>query len=87
MKQNSLENEILAEKANELSRQINEGIMVALFKINGWITIEYFYKDNPHAVDITHWLIENCQGQWHRLNGYYIFEDRRDAVWFKLRWE
>ena len=84
---NRIQDEIMDIMAKDLAKGIDEDIMLKLLKLNGWITIEYFYKNNPHAVDVTHWLIENCQGQWHRLSSYYVFEDKRDAVWFKLRWE
>jgi len=87
MKHNSLEDEILERKSKDLARGIDEDIMLKLLKLNGWISVKYFYKNNPDAVDITDWLIKNCQGQWHRLSSYYVFEDKRDAVWFRLRWE
>ncbi len=43
-------------------------------------------QDNQHAVDITHWLVKNCTGKYHRNGRHFLFASQSDAVLFKLRW-
>jgi len=43
-------------------------------------------QDNKHAIDITHWLRENCQGAYERNGRDFLFENEKDAIMFILRW-
>ena len=81
-----LEDEIAESIATEIAKEIDDGIMADILVMNGWTSVAFFYKDNYHAVGVTHWLMENCPGKWRRLNSFYVFEDIREAEWFILRW-
>ena len=82
----TLEDEIAESIAKDIAKEIDDGIMVDLLKDIGWTSVEFSYKDNYHAVDVTHWLMENCPGKWRRLSSFYVFEDIKEAEWFILRW-
>jgi len=82
----SLENDIADHLAKQISKEIDDGIMAVMLTETGWTPVQYHFKDNYHANDVTFWLLENCKGKWRRLGSEYLFEDAKEAEWFILRW-
>lgn len=70
----------------EIAKEIDEGIMSNILTETGWTPVEYYFKNNTEAVDINKWLNETCTSDWYRLGSDYVFEDKKDAEWFILRW-
>lgn len=82
----SLEDEIYAAMADEIAREMDEGIMANILVETGWTPVQFHFKDNFQATDIQIWLQNECPGKYRRLGDSYLFEDKKDAEWFILRW-
>jgi len=85
MKQD-VEQEIYDILANEIAREMDEGIISNMLVNSGWIPVGYHFKNNTQAVDINIWLAGTCKGSYRRLGSDYLFENKQDAEWFILRW-
>ena len=82
----TLEEEIAESIAKDMARQIDDDIMSSMLVEIGWIPVEFHFKDNNHSNDVTFWLLEHCKSKWRRIGQTYLFEDRKEAEWFILRW-
>jgi hypothetical protein len=83
----TLEEQMLEKAGNELSREIDREVLWGMLQGIGWTRFMLDrLQDNKHAVDITYWLKENCQGAYERNGRDFIFESEKDAAWFILRW-
>jgi len=87
-KQNTmLEKEIIEAKAKEMQTEIDREVLWGMLQGLGWCRVMIpRFVDNHHAIDITYWLEENCKRAFERNGRDFIFEDSKDANWFKLRW-
>ena len=82
-----MEDELVKTLMAEIQREMDDEIMRRMYLENGWTEIKFQYKNNKHAVDIIDWCVETfTKNQWHRLNGYFVFKNKKDAEWFLLRW-
>jgi len=82
-----LEKEIMEAKANEMQQEIDREVLWGMLTGLGWSRIMIpKIVDNNHAIDITHWLAENCKYAVERNGRDFLFESQKDANWFKLRW-
>lgn len=83
----SLKDDILDDIANQMSQHVDWNIMADMKILTGWTCIKLErYVSNEHAVDISVWIEENCQGRWDYLANKFLFERSEDAVAFSLRW-
>jgi hypothetical protein len=82
----SMDDELVKTLMDQIQKEMDEDIMRKLYIGNGWIPVKFHFKDNFQAVDINNWLAETCQSKYHRLGSDYLFEDKKDAEWFLLRW-
>jgi hypothetical protein len=84
----NMQDQILEELGTQMHSAIDFEILTdVLVKSCGWHRIDLSkLQDNKHAVDITYWLTDNCQGKFHRNGRHFIFEDQGDAVTFTLKW-
>lgn len=82
-----LQERIIAEQGKALAREIDREVLWGFLKEIGWsrVTLSRF-QDNNHAVDITCWLDKNIKNPYERHGADFIFESKRDASWFILRW-
>jgi hypothetical protein len=82
-----LEQEMIEAKAKEMQQEIDKEILWGMLQGIGWTRVMIpRFVDNHHAIDITCWLEENCKHAHERSGRDFIFEDSKDANWFKLRW-
>jgi hypothetical protein len=83
-----LEKKIIEELGTQMQSEMDKEILWGMLKGMGWtrVMIDRF-QDNKHAVDITYWLKENCQGAYERNGRDFIFENDGDAVNFILKWK
>lgn len=83
-----LEEELADILAKEMAREIDEELMSDMMvAAMGWTKVKnHYYYNNRHAVDIANWLEENCQGEYKRMAGSFLFELEKDATMFILRW-
>lgn len=84
----NLEDELAFKMSMQMQKEIDKEILWGMLKELGWtrVIIDRF-QDNKHAVDITYWLSENCEGSYERSGADFIFENDRDAVNFILKWK
>lgn len=84
----NLEDDIAYKMSMQMQKEIDKEILWGMLKELGWtrVMIDRF-QDNKHAVDITYWLSENCEGAYERSGADFIFENDRDAVNFILKWK
>jgi hypothetical protein len=67
----------------EIDREVLWGMLTGM----GWTGVMLSrLQDNRHAIDITYWLEENCQGAYEREGRDFLFEDSKDATMFTLKW-
>jgi len=83
----TLEEELLEKAGNEMAREIDREVLWGMLKGMGWTRVMLTrFVDNNHAIDITHWLENNCKHAFERHGRDFLFESSKDANWFKLRW-
>jgi hypothetical protein len=77
--------EIVNQVADQMSKDIDTLMLMSAL---GWTSVKLNgFRNNKEAVDITLWLEQNCTGEWKNLSTRYIFEKKKDAEWFILRWK
>jgi hypothetical protein len=82
-----LEKEMLEAKAKEMQTEIDREVLWGMLEGMGWSRVMLSkLVDNMHAIDISYWLDANCKNSFERNGRDFIFEDSKDANWFKLRW-
>jgi hypothetical protein len=83
----NIQEEMIEFKAKQLSDEIDREVLWGMLEGIGWHRVMLpRLIDNNHAVDITHWLEENCKKAYERSGRDFLFEDVKDADWFVLRW-
>lgn len=73
--------------AKDMAREIDEGIMSSVLVQTGWTPVQFYFNSNEQAIDINEWLNNTCKDKWRRLGSNYLFEERKHAEWFILRWQ
>jgi len=83
----TLEEEILNKAGKAMANDIDREVLWGMLQGMGWHRVMLpRLIDNYHAIDITYWLEENCKRAFERNGRDFLFEDSKDANWFKLRW-
>jgi len=83
----NIEDDIADKLGNDLAREVDREILWGMLQGLGWTRVMIpKFIDNHHAIDITYWLEENCKKAYERSGRDFLFEDTKDANWFKLRW-
>ena len=80
--------EAYIEKAGkQMAQEIDREILWGMLEGMGWIRVMLStYHSNEQAIEIMCWLEDNCKGSHERHGRDFIFEDEKDANWFKLKW-
>jgi len=87
MARSSLEEQILEQQGTEMAREIDREVLWGMLEGIGWCRVMLpRFVDNHHAIDIGYWLADNCKKAFERNGRDFLFEDSKDANWFKLRW-
>jgi hypothetical protein len=83
----NLEDQILEQQGNELSREIDREILWGMLIGIGWTRVNLSSETSMiFATAIKEWLALNCLGSFEKHRSDFIFEDQKDAVLFILRW-
>jgi hypothetical protein len=83
----TLEEEILNKAGNQMARDIDREVLWGMLEGIGWSRVMLPTMGNgEQAVEIMCWLEDNCKGSHERWGRDFIFENQKDANWFKLRW-
>jgi hypothetical protein len=82
-----LEQGIIEAKAKQMSDEIDREVLWGMLQGIGWTRVMLpTLGDGEQAVEIIVWLEENCKKPYERNGRDFIFENTKDANWFKLRW-
>ena len=82
-----LEEEMTKVLADEISQEIDFGIIAEIMIQQGWHKVQLSpFKNNNHAVDIKYWVEEHCHYDHMNHGTTFIFEDQGDAVNFTMKW-
>lgn len=82
----SLQDDMMDILAEEIRKEIDEGILSNMLAETGWTPVQFYFKNGQQATDIQIWLAGTCTGDYKRLGNEYVFENKQDAEWFILRW-
>ena len=81
----TLEEELADQLAREMSKDIDSEIFTNLMKDIGWTEVKLpLTKD---TIEILNWLEKNTTGKYYTLNNTFLFESKKDAEWFLLKWQ
>ena len=73
--------------AEAMQAEIDREILWTLMCTTGWTRFSIpRFIDNHHAVDISYWLEEHCQGEYKRNGRDFLFKESKDATMFILKW-
>lgn len=83
----TIEQELMDKAAAVIKEEIDFELLSDILVSSGWnqITLPRL-KNNNHAIDISNWLHGNCKCRYKSFGRHYLFQDKKDAVWFMLRW-
>jgi hypothetical protein len=83
----TMEEEIINKAGKQMANDIDREVLWGMLQGIGWTRVMLPTLGNgEQAVEIIVWLEENCK-QAHERNGRdFLFENTKDANWFKLRW-
>jgi hypothetical protein len=83
----TLEEELADKMGNQMAHEIDREILWGMLEGMGWHRVMLpTLGDAYMAVDIITWLEDNCKSPYERNGRDFIFENAKDANWFKLRW-
>ena len=82
-----LQDQILTDISKQMNEDIDFDVFANVLCKEGWAKVEIpRFIDNHHAVDISYWLADYCQGEYKRNGRTFLFKESRDATLFILRW-
>ena len=83
----TLEDEMLEQAGKAMANDIDREILWGMLQGLGWTRV-MLPNDTAmlNATLIKEWLSINCKQPYERYLSDFIFEDVKDANWFKLRW-
>ena len=85
---NSLEEEILNTAGKEMAREIDQEILWGMLVGIGWTRVLVPAETAmTKATQIKEWLKINCINPYEKNRSDFIFENKKDAVNFILRWK
>ena len=78
---------IIRQQAELIANSIDFQIVADMLVDSGWtqLTIEYGRGQKWH--EVTQWAEDNIDYQYQELAGVWIFESKKDATAFALRWQ
>ena len=83
----TLEEELLDKAGKQMANDIDREVLWGMLQGIGWTRVMLPTLGNGEkAVEIIVWLEGNCKKAYERNGRDFIFEDKRDANWFVLRW-
>lgn len=82
----TVEDDIAKTMAEEIAKEIDFEILSGVLCDTGWtkVVLKPMTWEDGYAVDL--WIVDNCKGRHMNMGLVWIFEDEKDASWFKLRW-
>ena len=81
-----LHEQILAEKAAELANEMDAQILMEMLMDLGWHQVVLYPMEMEISYEIDQWIENNVKGRLWNRGIVWMFENDRDAMWFKLKW-
>lgn len=81
-----LEDEIVNTMAAEIAKEIDFEIISSILIESGWTKVVLNPMTHETSKEIDLWLVHNCKDEHQTLGLVWLFKDKRDATWFKMRW-
>ena len=82
--------DIMNKMAEDVAKEIDFDILVEQLSNCGWSIVDLPPFDSRYKLsDIVDWAYQHCQGEFEHFGNFgtrYIFEDKRDATLFALKW-
>ena len=83
---NDLLDQILEDRAKELSYQIDAEVFMKTLIDAGWHQVVLYPMEMERGYQIDQWVEKNVKGKMWTRGIVWLFENDQDAMWFKLRW-
>jgi hypothetical protein len=80
----SIEDEVLAEFANNVRKQIDQELLFNLCVMRGWGSATISYEQLDEVIE---WVKQNATGEYRWCDNRIAFEQSKDYEWFLLRWK
>ena len=77
---------ILEDRAKELARDIDREVMWSMLEGIGWQRVILPFSSIDFIKEVEEWAEDHLSGAYEKHRSDFIFEDDKDAMWFKLRW-
>lgn len=86
-KSGSLHDEYVERAAKELADDIDFDVLTSLLiEGSGWTKVVLKPMTWEDGLDIDGWVENNVKGKFHTRGLVWVFENAKEANWFKLRW-
>ena len=83
---NNLEREVLDIAAQQLEQNTNYLVLLSVLVEIGWTKVILNPMTHEHGCAIDDWAEQYVKGQFKNIGLVWVFEDKKDAEWFILRW-
>lgn len=84
----TLEEKLLDKAGKEMAREIDREVLWGMLEGIGWTRVVLSTETAMvNATQIKEWLAINCANPYEKYRSDFIFEDKKDAVNFILRWK
>jgi hypothetical protein len=81
-----LQEKMIEEAAENLAKDIDFEIMSNIMLESGWIKVVLKPMTWEDSYEIDDWVSNNIKGNFDTRGLVWIFENVKEANWFKLRW-
>jgi hypothetical protein len=81
-----LEEEIIKEAGNRMAAEIDFTILSDMLCSIGWTKVILRPMTHEDSTAIDMWTATNVKCNFETMGLVWVFEDPKDAMWFKLRW-
>ncbi len=82
----NLLDQILEDRARDLANQIDADVYMMSLIESGWHQVVLYPMEMELSYEIDQWVENNIKGQMWNKGIVWVFENDRDAMWFKLKW-
>ena len=82
----SLEEEMINRAGKELADSIDWGFLADLYLDIGWEEVHVSNYTDKYRNGMAAWIFTNIKGNKTGRAGRWLFENGKDATWFRLMW-
>ena len=82
----NLQEQIMEDAARRMAEDIDFGIMSDLMVETGWVKVTLSPMTSETSNEIDAWITNNVKDKHMTRGLVWVFENEKDANWFKLKW-